>query len=114
MFAQHVEALLTILLGQGDAGTLQRFSLAFTRPSPAQISAPCPDCSSVLDRRCLFQSMASGDVNGVAIAVPDEFDRSKGVIPPEIHAADPRPVTRKVTVFASDLCFFDREYPART
>src|SRR5262249_21976619 len=109
MFAQHVEALLTILIGKGDAGAFQRFSLAVPRPGPAQVSAPCPDCSGVLNRRCFFQSMTPRDVYGVAIAVPDELDGGKRMVSTEIHAADPRPVTRKVTVFANDLCFFDWE-----
>src|SRR5262249_21068375 len=106
---KHLKALLTILIGQRDAGAFQRFSLAVAWPGPAQISAPCPDCSSVLDRRRFLQAMASGDVYGISVAVPDEFDRSKGVIPAEIHATDTRPVTRKVTMLASNLCFFDWE-----
>src|SRR5262249_6481800 len=109
---KHVKALLTILIGQGDARALQRFSLTVPGPSPTQISAPCPDCSSVLDRRRFLQAMASGDVYGVAIAVPDEFDGGKRMVPTEIHSANARPVARKVAVFASNLCFFDWEDPA--
>src|SRR5262249_32291691 len=112
MFAQHVEALLTILIGKRDAGAFQRFSLAIARPGPAQVSAPSPDCSGVLDRRRFLQAMASGDVYGVAIAVPDEFDRSERMVPTEIHATNAGPVARKVAVFASNLCFFDWEDPA--
>src|SRR5262249_49163656 len=112
MFAQHIEALLTILIGKRDAGAFQRFSLAVTRPGPAQVSAPRPDCSSVFDRRRFLQAMASADVYGVAVAVPDELNRSKGVVPAEIHSANARPVTREVTVFADNLGFLDREYSA--
>src|SRR5262249_31044821 len=35
------------------------------------------------------------------------------MVPTKIHAADPRPVVRKVTMFDGDLHFLDREYPAR-
>src|SRR5262245_26670920 len=109
---QHVEALLTILIGKRDASAFQRFSLAVAGPCPAQVSAPCPDCCSVFDRRRFLQAMAPGDVYGVAIAVPDELDGGEWVIPAKIHTADARPVTRKVAVFASNLCFFDREFCA--
>src|SRR5262249_41786951 len=112
MFAQHVEALLTILIGKRNAGAFQRFSLAIARPGPAQVSAPCPDCSSVFDGRRFLQAMASSDVYGVAVAVPDELDGGKGVIPAEIHSANARPVRREVTVFADNLGFLDREYSA--
>src|SRR5262249_16508025 len=109
MFVEHIEALLTILIGKGDAGAFQRFSLAISWPTPAEIAAPCPDWSGVFDRRRFLQAMASGDVYGVAVAVPDEFDGGEGVIPAEIHATNAGPVTRKVTVFADNLGFLDRE-----
>src|SRR5262249_14305683 len=111
---QHIQALVPILFSKCDAGALKRFPLAISGPTPTEIAAPETDSRSVLNRRCLFQSMASGDVYGVSVAVPDEFDGSKRMVPAKIHATDARPVTWKVTVFDCDLYFLDREDPART
>src|SRR5262249_30768116 len=109
---KHVKALLTILIGQRDAGALQRFSLAVTRPGPAEIAAPGTDSRSVLDRRRFLQAMAPRDVHGVAVPIPDELDGGEWMVPTEIHSADTGPVTRKLSMLADNLGFLDREYSA--
>src|SRR5262249_27579207 len=106
---QHVQTLSPILFGKRNAGALKCFSFAVARPGPAQISAPGAKRGSVFDRRRFLQAMASGDINDIALSVPNQLGRSKGMLPAEIHSADTRPMTRKVTMLASDLCFFDWE-----
>jgi len=64
---------------------------------------------------CRFlQAITAGDIDGIGIAVPYELDRSKRMIPSEIHAANARPVAGEVAVFAGNLYLLDREDSAAT
>src|SRR5262249_40802011 len=111
---QHIQALVPILFSKCNAGALKRFPLAISGPTPTEIAAPETDSRSVLNRRCLFQSVTAGDINGVGVAVPDQFNRCERVVPTEIHSADTRPMAREVAVLASNLYFLDREYSTAT
>src|SRR5262249_11155693 len=75
---------------------------------------PETDSRSVLNRRCLFQSVTAGDINDIALSVPNQLDRSKGMLPAEIHSADPGPVVREFPILDGDLYFLDREYSTPT
>src|SRR5215813_13127524 len=111
---QHIQALVPILFSKCDAGALKRFPLAISGPTPTEIAAPETDSRSVLNRRCLFQSVTAGDINDIALSVPNQLDRSKGMLPAEIHSADTRPMAWEVAVLASNLDFLDREYSTAT
>src|SRR5689334_20866143 len=109
MVGQHVEALRPILLGKRNAGAFQRLALTVTWPGPAEIFAPGTNSRRVLNWRRFFQPMHSVHVDNIAIAVPYELDGGKRMVPAEVHAADPRPMTRKIPMLADDLGFLDRE-----
>src|SRR5262249_47840787 len=111
---QHIQALVPILFSKCNAGALKRFPLAISGPTPTEIAAPETDSRGVLNRRCLFQSMASGDVYGVGVAVPYELDGSERLIPSKIHSADTRPVVREFPMLDGNLDFLDREYSTAT
>src|SRR5262245_6405713 len=85
---KHREALRLVLLGQGNAGTLERFASTVTRPRPWQILAPRTKCRRMDDGRCLAHAVASAHVDRVSVAVPRKLDRGERMIPTEVHPAD--------------------------
>src|SRR5262245_37987368 len=89
---QHVEALGAILGDQGNAGAFKRFAVAVSRPSPGESVAPGAQRRGMDYRGSLFQPMGASHVNNVALAVPYKLNSRERMVPPEVEAADARPV----------------------
>jgi hypothetical protein len=68
----------------------------------------------VNDGRCFFQPMRASDVNSVTIAIPYQLHSGEGMVPTKVHAADARPMRRKLFMLDSDGRFRNRENPPRT
>src|SRR5262245_43351850 len=56
--------------------------------------------------------MGPADINYVAVAIPDNFNSSEGMIPTEVHSPNARPVRREITVIDGNLRLLDRKYSA--
>src|SRR5262249_13084871 len=130
---QHIQALVPILFSKCNAGALKRIGRRIrcrcrgpirARRQRARRGYPFLGPRSPLElaqrwqagtnRRCLFQSVTAGDINDIALSVPNQLDRSKGMLPAEIHSADTRPVVREFPMLDGNLYFLDREYSTAT
>jgi hypothetical protein len=61
-----------------------------------------------------FQPMRAANIDRVRIAVPNQLDSRKRVIPAKVHAANAGPVRRKLAMIASNRILRDRKDSART
>ena len=64
------------------------------------------------DRGCLAQAMTFRDIHHVAVAIPDELDRGKRMIPSKIHTTKAHPMVRDVEPLTCDVGFANRKDPA--
>src|SRR5262245_44412702 len=61
------------------------------------------------DRRCLAHSVTARYVNRVGVAVPHKLHGREWMVPTEVHAADARPMPRKLARLAGDRLLRNRE-----
>src|SRR5215831_20067182 len=60
----------------------------------------------------LAHAVTFGDVDGVRVSVPNQFDRRKRMIPTEIHSTNAWPIARKISSLAGNQFLSDGENAA--